>query len=132
MRHEANPLVVDGYEARDPMVLRVGDQWVMYYTATSTPDGGQFVVKAVTSDDLSWCGARVVYTDARAGTYGGTTESPFVVERDGRFFLFIGPEWGMNVERPYANDAPRARERRPVLVRRRARGRAHRRRTRPR
>ena len=39
-RHPANPLVVDGYEARDPMVLRVGDRWVLYYTATSDPDGG--------------------------------------------------------------------------------------------
>ena len=39
-RHPANPLVVDGYEARDPMVLRVGDRWVMYYTATSAPAGG--------------------------------------------------------------------------------------------
>ena len=111
-RHEGNPLVVDGYEARDPMVLRVGSKWVMYYTATSTPDGGQFVVKAVTSDDLvAWSDTRVVYTDPRVGTFGGTTESPFVVERGDRYFLFIGPEWGMNVEayrttRVLASDDP--------------------------
>src|SRR5262245_53615864 len=49
-RHPANPLVVDGYEARDPMVRWAGDRWVMYYTATSTPEGGHFVVAAVESD----------------------------------------------------------------------------------
>ena len=37
-RHPENPMVVDGYEARDPMVLRVDDRWVMYYTATSEPE----------------------------------------------------------------------------------------------
>ena len=97
-RHAANPLVVDGFHARDPMVLRVGDRWVLYYTATTAPSGGQFVVKAVESDDLlTWAAPRIVYTDARAGTFGGTTESPFVVARDGLYYLFIGPDWGMNL-----------------------------------
>ena len=93
-RHPANPLLVDGYEARDPMVLRVGDRWVLYYTATSTPAGGNFVVAAVESDDLvHWHGRREVYRDACSGTFGGGTESPFVVERDGRWYLFLGPDW---------------------------------------
>ena len=94
VRHPANPLVVDGYEARDPMVLRLADLWVMYYTATSTPEGGRFVVKAVESDDLvAWGNERVVYTDPLSGTFGGSTESPFVVERGGRYHLFVGPDW---------------------------------------
>jgi len=93
-RHPENPLLVDGYEARDPMVRRVGDRWVLYYTATSTPTGGHFVVAAVESDDLvHWHGRREVYRDACSGTFGGGTESPFVVERDGRWYLFIGPDW---------------------------------------
>ena len=97
-RHPANPLVVDGFHARDPMVLRLPDRWVLYYTATSGPAGGNFVVKAVESDDLvTWRAPRTVYTDARVGTFGGTTESPFVVARDGRYYLFIGPDWGLNV-----------------------------------
>src|SRR3954468_18566131 len=91
-RHDANPLVVDGYEARDPMVLRVGDRWVMYYTATSEPDGGNHVVAAAEPDDLvHWSGALLVYVDELVGTMAGPTESPFVVERDGRWYLFIGP-----------------------------------------
>ena len=93
-RHPRNPLVVDGYEARDPMVLRVDDRWVMYYTATATPEGGAHVVVATESDDLvTWHGRTIVYTDEEEGTFGGPTESPFVVERAGRFHLFIGPDW---------------------------------------
>jgi beta-fructofuranosidase len=93
-RHPANPLLVDGYEARDPMVLRVGERWVMYYTATSSPTGGHFIVAAVTSDDLvHWSDRREVYRDACTGTFGGGTESPFVVERSGRWYLFLGPDW---------------------------------------
>ena len=93
-RHPANPLIVDGYEARDPMVLRVGDRWLLYYTATSAPDGGHHVVAAAESDDLvHWEGRHIVYTDPMSGTMAGPTESPFVVERDGSYLLFIGPDW---------------------------------------
>jgi beta-xylosidase len=93
-RHEANPLVVDGYEARDPMVLRVGDRWVMYYTATERAEGGHHVVIATESDDLvHWEGRHIVYRDPMEGTGAGPTESPFVMERDGRYHLFIGPDW---------------------------------------
>jgi beta-fructofuranosidase len=93
-RHPDNPIVVDGFEARDPMVLRVDNQWVLYYTATSAPEGGHHVVAAVTSDDLVyWHDRRVVYTSSLTGTMAGPTESPFVVERDGRYYLFIGPDY---------------------------------------
>jgi beta-fructofuranosidase len=91
-RHPENPLIVDGFEARDPMVLRVGDRWVMYYTATTEPGGGHHIIAAAESDDLvHWSGRHTVYTDELVGSYGGPTESPFVVERGGRFLLFMGP-----------------------------------------
>ena len=91
-RHAGNPLVVDGYEARDPMVLRVDDRWVMYYTATSAPGGGNHVVVAAASNDLvNWSGRTVVYRDELTGTGAGPTESPFVVARDDRYYLFMGP-----------------------------------------
>ncbi len=100
-RHPANPVVVDGYEARDPMVMRIGDRWVMYYTATL--DGGagpsNHIVAAAESDDLvHWSGRQVAYTDAMKGTLAGPTESPFVVERDGRYFLFVGPDFNNQIE----------------------------------
>lgn len=91
-RHAANPLIVDGYQARDPMVLRVGDRWVMYYTATSDPAGGNHVVAAAESTDLvHWEGRHLVYVDEMSGTDAGPTESPFVVGRDGQWYLFVGP-----------------------------------------
>lgn len=91
-RSPANPMVVDGFDARDPMVLRVGDAWIMYYTATSRPQGGNHVVAAVTSRDLiHWSDKRVVFTDPSIGKQAGPCESPFVVYERGRYFLFIGP-----------------------------------------
>lgn len=34
-RSPKNPMVADGFDARDPFILRVGADWVMDYTATS-------------------------------------------------------------------------------------------------
>ena len=50
-RHPDNPMIVDGYDARDPMVmryqdLRYEDQWILYYTATTDPTGGHHTVMA--------------------------------------------------------------------------------------
>ncbi|WP_051266519.1 DUF2961 domain-containing protein [Nakamurella lactea] len=84
------PLFTDGYDARDPMVLRVGNQWVMYYTANSTPTGGNHQVAYRTSSDLIHWGAKnVAFTHPAVGTFGGPTESPFVVAKDGWYYLFI-------------------------------------------
>ena len=43
-RHPKNPMVTDGFDARDPFVLREGDEWILYYTATSEPAGGNHIV----------------------------------------------------------------------------------------
>ncbi len=94
-RHPQNPMLVDGYDARDPMVLRVGDRWVMYYTATSRPEGGNHIVAFRTSDDLiHWSERGTAFTDPAVGTFGGPTESPFVVQRGEYYYLFIGPRGG--------------------------------------
>lgn len=100
-RHPANPVIVDGFEARDPMVLRVDDRWIMYYTATlsGTDEPSPHIVAAAESDDLiHWSGRHVVYADELIGTMAGPTESPFVVERDGTYFLFLGPNFRAQVE----------------------------------
>jgi beta-fructofuranosidase len=91
-RHPENPVVVDGYHARDPFILREGNRWIMYYTATSDPAGGNHVVVCQTSDDLiHWRDRRIVYTDPSVGKSGGPTESPFVLRRGRNYYLFIGP-----------------------------------------
>ncbi len=94
-RHPKNPMVVDGFDARDPFILRVGDRWVMYYTANSAPAGGNHIVAYRTSKDLvNWGERRIAFTDPTVGTFGGPTESPFVVRRGDFYYLFIGPRGG--------------------------------------
>ncbi|MFX0577554.1 family 43 glycosylhydrolase [Nocardia nepalensis] len=91
-RSRAGPLFRDGYDARDPMVLRIGEKWVMYYCATSAPRGGHHVVAYRTSGDLlHWGDRHIAYTDPSIGTEAGNTESPFVVHHGGWWYLFIGP-----------------------------------------
>src|SRR5262245_52762795 len=36
-RHPKNPMIVDGFDGRDPFVMPMGKGWIMYYTATSEP-----------------------------------------------------------------------------------------------
>jgi len=106
-RHPANPMVLDGFDGRDPMVTRIDGEWVLYYTATSTPQGGHWVVKAVTSPDLvHWSGAREVLRSPGVGTSGGPTESPQMVARNGKFYLFVCTNAGYNDSTAYESDSP--------------------------
>lgn len=94
-RYTGDPLFRDGYDARDPFVLRVGGQWVMYYDATSAPAGGNHIVAYRTSSDLlHWSDRKIAFTDPSTGTSGGGTESPYVVRHAGKYYLFIGPRGG--------------------------------------
>lgn len=108
-RSPDNPLFQDGFHARDPMVLRVNHQWVLYYTATSRPNGGNHIVAYRVSDDLlSWSDRQVAFTDPTEGTWGGPTESPFVVPKGGRYYLFIGPRGGYVGTDVFVSDTPYA------------------------
>lgn len=91
-RHRDNPVLEDGFQARDPMVARIGDQWVMYYTATQPASGGHHTVNYALSDDLvRWRKGGVAFRHAARGTEFGPAESPFVVQRGEWFYLFVGP-----------------------------------------
>jgi beta-fructofuranosidase len=101
-RHANSPVIRDGFQARDPMILRLeaDNLWVMYYTATDPPQGGRHVVAYRTSRDLiHWSDRRIAFSDEHRGTDFGPTESPFVVRRRDWYYLFVGP-------RPY--DRPTA------------------------
>jgi predicted GH43/DUF377 family glycosyl hydrolase len=103
-RDSKNPILIDGFDARDPMLLRDGERWILYYTANSKPDGGNHIVAAVTSTDLvNWSERKVVFTHPRAGTFAGPTESPFVVRRGPRYYLFVTDN---DVVHAYASEDP--------------------------
>lgn len=106
-RHPANPMMIDGFDARDPFILRIKDKWVMYYTATSDPKGGNHVVCSIESDDLiHWGNKKTVFTDPEVGTWGGPTESPFVVQRGSYYYLSIGPRDGYRGTCVYRSQDP--------------------------
>ena len=97
-RHQNNPLVVDGFDARDPFVMQIGDRFAMYYTCNLTPTGGNHCVACVTSNDLlHWDNKQIVFTSSISGTFAGPCESPFIVKNGDTYFLFIGPFGGYNV-----------------------------------
>ncbi len=106
-RHEANPMIIDGFDARDPMILRHENEWIMYYTANSSPVGGNHTVAAVTSKDLvHWSDKSEVFISSESGTYGGPTESPFVVKRNDRYYLFVCTNAPYNTSAVYESDNP--------------------------
>jgi len=106
-RHPENPVVADGYHARDPFVMNIDGKWVMYYTATSEPSGGNHVVACQTSNDLvHWGERRIAFTDPSVGKGGGPTESPFVVRRGSHYYLFLGPRGGYVGTDVFRSDNP--------------------------
>ncbi|MFG1815243.1 glycoside hydrolase [Kribbella sp. NPDC049174] len=103
----ANPLFTDGFDGRDPMVHKVGDQWVMYYTANSTPAGGNHIVAYRTSTDLRhWSDRRTAFEHPATGTFGGPTESPFVVQRGSDWYLFVCCDGGYESTKVYKSKDP--------------------------
>ncbi|MGW2014916.1 family 43 glycosylhydrolase [Streptomyces sp. NPDC001927] len=92
-REPSGPLF-RGLAARDPMVLRIGGEWVMYYTELSAPGGHHVVAYRRSADLVSWSEPGVAFTDASTDATVSVTESPCVVERDGWYYLFIGPRGG--------------------------------------
>ncbi|WP_405697843.1 family 43 glycosylhydrolase [Streptomyces sp. NBC_01185] len=91
-REPSGPLF-RGIAARDPMVLRAGGEWVMYYTELAG-SGHHIVAHRRSTDLLHWSEPGVAFTDASTDTTVSVTESPYVVERDGWYYLFIGPQGG--------------------------------------
>ena len=106
-RDAANPLFTDGFDGRDPMVRKVGDHWVMYYTANSTPAGGNHIVAYRTSTDLKhWSERRTAFEHPATGTFGGPTESPFVVQRGSDWYLFVCCDGGYESTKVYKSKDP--------------------------
>lgn len=110
-RYEGNPLFMDGYDGRDAFVYHdaPNNRWIMYYTATSKPEGGYRIVAArISYNLLNWSEDRyVVFKDfTDKGTWGGNTESPVVIKRGDWYYLFIGPGAGYMDTKVYRSKDP--------------------------
>lgn len=83
----------DGANARDAMLLKIGDRWHCYYTAHP---GNKGAVYCRTSPDLrDWSDSVRVAAGGEAGTGPFSAECPFVVEPvPGHFFLFRTQAYG--------------------------------------
>ncbi len=97
-RNEAGKSILfgppDGYgNPRDPMVLRVGEQWYCYFTAHTAREGAVF---CRTSKDLvNWSEVFVVAKGGQAGSGSYSAECPFVVEvLPGEYYLFRTQRYG--------------------------------------
>jgi beta-fructofuranosidase len=108
-RAKTNPVFEDFYDARDPMVLLVDGTYYLYYTANLDRERNHHVVNVRTSRDLlNWSPARVAMVHPEQGTYGGPTESPFVVRYGDHFYLFVGPDGGYHATKVYRSSNPYA------------------------
>lgn len=78
--------------ARDPMLARLGDLWVVYYTRCASIESPLSGVAYRTSLDLvRWSSPAMALTlgPETAMRNSGYTESPFVFERKGWFYLTV-------------------------------------------
>jgi beta-xylosidase len=85
---------------RDQCVMRHGDTWYIYYAGHHDRDRRKAGIYVRSSDDLlNWSDWSIAQFDTEDRSY--IPESPFVVERDGYFYLFRthGPEGGTYVFR---------------------------------
>lgn len=110
-RSPANPLFRDFYDARDPMVLKVGEQWVIYYTKTfSRQEPFSTVAYRVSSDLVHWSDANfalVIKYLKPTIPNSQYTESPFVVHAGGKYYLFIcTPDLNYRATLVFVSDDP--------------------------
>ena len=85
-----------GDNTRDPMVLRIGDLFYLYYTAYPNRMGADYVR---TSPDLrAWSPSKKVAAGGAAGTNPYSAECPFVYphKASGFYYLFRTQRYGEN------------------------------------
>src|SRR5690606_8953086 len=89
-RYERNPLFSDPGHARDSYIMYDKGTYYYYYTRTySEVDLRSVVAVRKGSDLLAWSGPRIAHVQPYRVDWGGDAESPFVVCRNGIFYLFV-------------------------------------------
>jgi len=89
-RHPHNPIFSDPGHARDSYVMKDNGTYYYYYTRTFSEVDLRSCVAVRTGTDLyHWSGPKIVHIEPLEVDWGGDAESPFVVKRNGIFYLFI-------------------------------------------
>lgn len=87
---EGGTLFEDICVARDPMLLRLGPMWIVYYTRCADRGSQDSGVATRTSTDLlRWSPPEMALTLPVSRFDSGHTESPFVFYRQGWFYLSV-------------------------------------------
>jgi hypothetical protein len=88
-RYPLNPLFSDPGHSRDSYVMQYNGVWYYYYCRVKSELDSTSCVAVRTSLDLNrWSGPQIVHEEPPFGHWGGNTESPFVVQYKGLFYLF--------------------------------------------
>jgi hypothetical protein len=86
-----------GANTRDPMVLRTGDHYTIYDSAS--PDGHNAVFARTSTDLAHWGAPTRVAAGGSAGDGGNAAECPFVVARPGGwYYLFRTQRYGADAQ----------------------------------
>jgi hypothetical protein len=99
-------------QVRDAMMLKVGSLFFCYYMGHEKDAEYESAVFCRTSHDLKeWSEPLIVSAGGQAATqcnwYGGDAECPFVVQRDGMFYLFRNQLYGVpSLNTQYASSNP--------------------------
>jgi hypothetical protein len=98
--------------SRDPMMLKIGNLFYCYYMGHKQGAEYQSAIFCRTSHDLeNWSEPMMVSAGGRATAhsnwFGGDAECPFVVPKDGIYFLFRNQRYGHNhLNTQYASPNP--------------------------
>lgn len=105
-----NPLFRDFYDARDPMVFKRGDEYLLYYCKTYSKDDHRSTVALRRSKDLiHWSEPEyaLVLSDYPRLINSGHTESPYLFEYKGKFYLSVcTPFYHYRLTRIFISDRP--------------------------
>jgi hypothetical protein len=103
-----------GNNTRDPMVLKAGNLYYIYYTAY--PDGKGAVYVRTSKDLKHWSDARIVASGGSAGSGKYSSECPFVYydKRSGYYYLLRNQYYGHNAHTGQAPQFTVYRSRNPL------------------
>ncbi|MBN2209789.1 MAG: hypothetical protein JW709_00185 [Sedimentisphaerales bacterium] len=91
-----------GANTRDAMMLKVGNEWLCYYTAfpPATPPAPEtshgYVFVRRSCDLYNWSDSTVVSYGGKAGNNIWSCECPHVVAYDGKYYLFRTQRYGLD------------------------------------